>query len=278
LTDGEAAVAVFGNQGGAHSLLFEAGGARETFERILMYTDRPPDVETHELPRIFAGYPAEGGYVVQLTEPDHEARRPGMVRTTASLIPQRALMQVSLARVIEWLSAPGEAEPVSLAELGSAGAPPVAPSLARVADGLISTGAAVWTGPSFEAVVAALWELLAAEDRARLVFATAVDPNRISVPRTPDALKVIQTPERYASRWESPQASASDDWAPSAAAQALLNPEHPARALAAELFGDAPTLGRWRLLTATQDRLARLPTLDHEGTWSAPGSVDTVDR
>ncbi|MDQ3933615.1 MAG: effector-associated domain EAD1-containing protein [Actinomycetota bacterium] len=268
MADGEAAVAVFGNHGGAHSLLFEAGGARAAFERMLMYTDRPPDVEMHELPQIYAAYPAESGYVVQLTEPDHEARRPGMVRTTALLIPRRALAQVSLARVIEGLSARSEAAPVPLGELASVGAPPIAPGVPGLASALISTGAAVWTGPGFEAAMVALWEFLAPEDRGRFVFATAVHPNRISVPMTSDALLVVQTPERCANRWEWPQVSASDDTTPNAAAQALLNPGHPARALAATLLVDAPAVGRWRLLTAAQERLGRLATLSHEETRS----------
>jgi hypothetical protein len=259
-------VALFGNTGGAHSLVGHSGEDRSAFERIVWFTDRPPEVDGSEFPCIYAGYGIADGYVIQLTEPDDAAPRAGMVRTTAVLIPTDALHHIRLAPAFALIATLTEPRPVRLSELIGDGSPVNPPGSGALADALIRVPTVLWIGDGFEAAVDRVWAALSADDRNRVTFGTAVHRDGVSIPRPDEALVVLRTAERYASRWDWPQVTASDEGPRTAAGRALLGYDAEVRRLAEELMQTPPRLDQWRHVAAAQSRLDHLHDLNHEAT------------
>ena len=95
----------FGDAGGRHGLIDSEGIDDETLRAIRWHTDQPPEAPS-QWPAYFAGYPIGDHYVVQFTQPDNQASRPGMVKTTLTVVEGRELSRVSLTQCGAWLFGP----------------------------------------------------------------------------------------------------------------------------------------------------------------------------
>jgi Effector-associated domain 1 len=244
-----------------------AGTDRVAFERILMFTDRPPDLNTEEFPTISAGYLASEAYVVQVTQSDSGARRAGMVRTTAVLISLEVLDRISLRATLRLLAS---GDPVRAFELSDVAVDTDeqrsdVPGAGAVVDALIDSGSVIWTGGGFEDAITRVWEELAFEDRRRFTFSTAVHPGAVSVPCPPASLVVLRTADRYAQRWTWPRVEAETPGPTSPGGRAMLAGTHPVRDFAKAFLPDPVRLEQWRHLAEIQRRVESLSDLDHEG-------------
>ena len=163
----------FGDAGGRHGLVDSEGIDDETLRAIRWHTDQPPEAPS-QWSAYFAGYPIRDHYVVQFTQPDDQASRPGMVKTTLTAVHDRQLSQVSLTQL-------------RCAAIRATGAVTAA-SHERV-DGLGGTlellarsQPVYWLGStSFDSLVDQLWDVLNSCDRAALVFGMLFTPTRHSV-------------------------------------------------------------------------------------------------
>lgn len=265
MTDTHLPVAQFGNHDGSHSLLGYAGVDRAAFDRILMFTDRPPDLNMDEFTRVCAGYATTDGYAIQLTQPDQGAQRAGMVKTTAALIPFGCLAQVSVTRLSKRLGELDGPRTLRLHEVQVQDQASDAWGTGALADALLAKGKLVWTGTGFECALERAWESLSVEDQRRLTFGAAAHPDAVSVPCQAGGLVMLRTAERYAPRWDWPRIDATTPGPCTAAARAFLDANDPAHGLAAVLLDGPPRLEQWRHLTEAQQRLDRLDDMRHEG-------------
>lgn len=216
-----------------------------------------------EFGRVYSGYPISDGYAIQLTQPDPDAHRPGMVKTHAVVLSGASLACVSVTRVFELLDDIGD-PPLTLDELHSERPLSYAPGTGALVDALVARGMVVWTGEGFASALGDAWESLSPDDRRRLTFGAAVHPDAVSVPRSHDGLVVLHTATRYAARWDWPQVDAGMAGPSTAAGHAFLNVDDPAHEVATVLLDRSPRIEQWRHLVAVEERLARFEYLDHE--------------
>ena len=165
----------FGDAGGHHGLLRAQGIDEEALGAIRWHTDQPLGAPSL-WPAYFAGYPISDHYVVQFTQPDEQASRPGMVKTTLTAVPQRELSDVSLAEL--------RRAALGAEDAGVAGPGDHIDGLEGSLDLLARSQSVYWLGPTlFDALVDQLWDVLSLSDRAALVFGMLFAPRSISYPQ-----------------------------------------------------------------------------------------------
>lgn len=169
--NGPTSWAHFGDAGGRHGLLHAEGMDEETLGAIRWHTDQPLGAPS-QWPAYFAGYPIGDHYVVQFTQPDYQASRPGMVRTTLTAAHQRELSEISLAQL--------RRAALGAEEACAAGPDDRIDGLGGTLDLLARSQPVYWLGPtSFDELVDQLWDVLSPSDRAALVFGMLFTPRRL---------------------------------------------------------------------------------------------------
>ncbi|MEU8116929.1 effector-associated domain EAD1-containing protein [Micromonospora sp. NPDC048947] len=262
-------LARFGNRDGAHTMLAHSGADNDLLGKIVWHTDAPPNSPDIIEPFV-SGYRLDEAYIVQLTRPDDTATRPGMVATTAAIIPVPRLadldLRALLARLADanaHLGPPLEAAPASPA--GPHDHPPGAGALAST---LLAYGRVAWIGPGLTDAIGCFWTHLPPSDRARVVFGAAFHPDGLSVPTSSGSIVAVAIPDRAAARWSDwPTVRASSAEPADSARDALLGEDGGrAAALASNLGIESVSLRQWRYLAAAAGFLESLCDLDHEST------------
>lgn len=257
--DGDIHTARFGNRDGAHDVLQETGAPRGLVDSLKWFTDRPGTRWNETLGRTHSGYLSEEHYIVQATVPDSHARRSGMVRTTALLIPHRLLGRVDLGCALAAVDALVDVDwlrPVGATSLEHTGPCPHTPGAEALADMLASTGSAVWVGPGDGDALACLWRHLGDDDRRRLAFAATDHPDVTALPRDDDGLRVLVAPEPLPAPFaDIPTVGTGSSATGSGPAAALFESDsHPVSVLASQLGLTRPSLRQWRhLMTAERE-------------------------
>ena len=264
---GEIGVARFGNVGGSHEMQKHSGIPNEVLRAIQWYTDLPSGPRAAWRP-FHAGFPVSGHYVVRYTRPDLAAERAGMVSTTV-IVAGRDIYHRSLRPLLDHSAKEPDVDQtcVSASDSAAAEAPPT--GLAGVIDALATNGKVVWLDQAgFSEMVAALWDVLAPEDRRRLVFGMVWHPNTIPYPVEDEsqALMVFTAPAELRQRFDTwPIVNPSEPPATSRTAAAALRLES-ARAvdMASRLAIEQPTLVEWTRLVDAADFCAELDGLVDE--------------
>ena len=189
--------AQFGDVGGGHRLIDATGIDAEALSSIRWHTDLPPEAPA-EWPSYFAGYPMGDYYVVQFTQPDPQASRPGMVKTTLTVVGLTELASVDLMRLRR----------AALTTDAATAAPPPSQrleGLGATLDLLAESQPVYWIGTStFDLLVDQLWDVLSADDRAALVFGLLFTPSSIPYPQIERATHgVYLVPEQLRVRFRS---------------------------------------------------------------------------
>ncbi|MDE0268652.1 MAG: effector-associated domain EAD1-containing protein [Acidimicrobiaceae bacterium] len=194
----------FGDAGGRHGLIDAAGIDTEMLDAIRWHTDLPPDAPT-TWPNFYAGYAIRDYYVVQFTEPDAEADRSGMVKTTLAAVEIDRLGEMELADLrIHATSANAAAvPPVSCGRLEGLGA---------VLDLLAESRPVYWLGTStYDVLLDQLWDVLSTADRADLVFGLLFTPTSVPYPKRDTTFGVYLVPEQSRARFDSTSIINGDD-------------------------------------------------------------------
>ena len=258
----------FGNSHGGHRLLESSPGVPEDLlTEIRWCTDLPPHAGATWEP-FFAGYRTHDYYIIQHTAPDHAAERPGMVETNVAVYPIADLGGISLAELKMPIGTS-----TSLVER-------INPGLVRHGVGAcidyLSSGSAVhWIGQaSFDRAVEDLWDLACPTDRACLVFGLLFTPTSKPYPCVDGAIEIYLVPDDLQSRFEDTTIiNARRPPAPGATARAVLSGD---TTLAEQLGIPEPSLHQWRMLSAAQDFLSRIESLDPDETRSCAHLLGTL--
>ena len=251
----------FGNRGGAHDVLQDTGAPRALLDGIKWYTDRPGTQRPADSDQTHAGYSSHGHYVVQCTEPDHQADRGGMVTTTALLVPADLVPEIDLGQAfdaVDDLAGRDALRLVDAGALGYAGACRHAPGADALLDALAAKQVAVWLGTGHREALACIWRHLGVADRTSLTFRATDHPDVTSLPRGSDALRVLVAPTPLPAAFAALPVVTADATAADGPAAAIFGPAgHPAALLASRLRVSKPDLREWRHLMAL-DRELRL--------------------
>lgn len=242
----------FGDAGGGHNLIDASGLDTATLRALRWHTDLPPDAPS-EWPAFYAGYAICDHYVVQFTEPDAGADRPGMVKTTLATVGIDGLDGVALAdlRLHATSASSSATSPFS-------GDRPE--GLGAVLDLLAESRPVYWLGISaYDTLLDHLWEVLSVADRANLVFGLLFAPSSVPYPRRDATYGVYLVPEQFRVRFDSTSIVSSDNPpATGETGQAVLNGK---LELAVELGIDSPSLREWRHLARVSRHLDLAATL-----------------
>jgi len=259
-------LARFGSRGGAHTMLAHTGVNADLLGKIVWHTDAPPHSSDVIKPFV-AGYRLGDTYIVQLTRPDDAATRPGMVATTAAIVPVAVLadldLQVLLARLADMGADLGP-------PLDSAPAPLVGPHVhpagaAALASALLARSRAAWVGSFLTDAIGCLWTHLSPADRARVVFGAAFHPDALSVPTSTRSIVAVAVPPRVAPRWSNwPTVGADSAASADSTRDALFGDDGGRAAALAHRLGTYPPLECWRHLAVAAEFLADVRDLHHE--------------
>ena len=248
--------AYFGDAGGGHDLIDASGIDATTLGALRWHTDLPPDAPT-VWPAFYAGYAIGDYYVVQFTESDAGAGRPGMVKTTLVTVEIDGLGGVALADLRRRaISANGPAtSPACDDRLEGLGA---------VLDLLAESLPVYWNGISaYDTLLDQLWDVLSATDRACLVFGLLFTPSSVPYPRRDTTHGVYLVPEQFRARFDSTTIVSAGDPPPAGeTGQAVLDGK---LELAAELGIESPSLREWRHLARVSRYLDTAATADPDG-------------
>ncbi|WP_423916818.1 hypothetical protein [Candidatus Poriferisodalis sp.] len=227
----------FGDVNGGHNLIDANGIESDLLSDIRWHTDLPPAAPS-EWPAFFAGYPIGDQYVVQFTQPDTQASRPGMVATTLVTVGLSEVGRVALAtlrRASALISEPA-APPHRHERIDGLGA---------VLNLLAGSGPAYWVGdPTFGLLVDQLWEVLNAEDRAALVFGALFTPTSIPYPLISGTTHgVYRVPEHLRSRFQTRSIVSAAN--PPVAGEPASDILAGRTGIAADLGIETPSLRQW---------------------------------
>ena len=258
----------FGDSDGGHRLLESSPGLPEALLKdIRWYTDLPPHAVATWEP-FFAGYRAHDYYIIQHTSPDLDAERPGMVETRVAVYSIADLGDVSLAD----LKMPIQSQ-AGLVERVNPG--PMPHGVGPCIDHLSSGRVVHWIGQaSFDRAVEDLWGLMGLTDRASLVFGLLFTPTSNPYPCVNESIEVYLVPDDLQSRFE--DTTIIDPRRPPASgptARAVLSDD---TTLAEQLGIPKPSLHQWRMLSAAQDYLDRIESLDPDEARSCAHLLGTL--
>ncbi|PRY19984.1 effector-associated domain EAD1-containing protein [Pseudosporangium ferrugineum] len=263
-------LARFGNRGGAHTLLSHTGAPDDLAGRIIWHTDAPPQSSDAVVDGFVAGYRLDNMYIVQVTQPDETASRPGMVATTAAIIPVELLANIDLLALFAQLNdadidltRPLSAIPFAARHTHPAGA-------SALGSAVLVEGRAAWLGVGLGDAIGCLWRHASVGDRIRMVFGAAFHPEAIPVPINNDSIVVVKIPDRARSRWS--------DWRTVGVASPVMvdlardaffgDDGGRASGLAHNLEVGGVRLAHWRYLAIAAELLESVQSLDHESVRS----------
>jgi hypothetical protein len=228
--------AIYGETGGAHSLIAKSSDERSPFAELKAHTDRPgnppPNLLWHPY---LSGFGFAGYYVLSVTFPDPEASRPGMVLThvlladiaevscLASLEPLLSFLPTTPKRVTT-ISPITVSDFISESPGGKTEVQQHPPGMSAVVNALMVnpdiTKPVVWVGQEgFTKVVSVLWSNLWPEARKNFRFRLSFGPQDIEG----QEITLIATPGELENRWSGyPRVRQSDERIPDTKAEAFL--------------------------------------------------------
>ena len=228
--------AQFGDAGGRHRLIDSEGIDDEALRAIRWHTDQPPEAPS-QWPAYFAGYPIGDHYVVQFTQPDHEASRPGMVKTALTAVHGRELSQVSLTQLRRAALRATDAVATASRERVD--------GLGATLELLARSQPVYWLGStSFDVLVDQLWDVLSPSDRATLVFGMLFSPTSIPYPHNETTSHgVYLVPEQLRARFHPDSTIDAHNPPPDGLLSSAILDD--ATGIAPELGIETPTLYQW---------------------------------
>lgn len=251
-----AAWAHFGDAGGRHGLIDSEGIDDETLRAIRWHTDQPPEAPS-QWPAYFAGYPIGDHYVVQFTQPDNQASRPGMVKTTLTVVDRRELSRVSLTQLRSVALRATDAVAAATRERVD--------GLGGTLERLARSRPVYWFGsPSFDVLVDQLWDVLSPSDRTALVFGMLFTPTSIPYPHNEATSHgVYLVPVQLRARFPTDSIIDANYPPPDGAlSSAILNGS---TGIAPELGIETPTLRQWHYLVEANRHYDNVGTSDLDG-------------
>ena len=257
----------FGNSDGGHRQLESSGVPEELLKEIRWCTDLPPRATATWEP-FFAGYRTHDYYIIQHTSPDLDAERPGMVETSVVVHPVAGLGDISLAE----LTMPIRTSTSFEEHVNRC---PMPHGVGPCIDHLSSGRAVHWIGQaSFDRAVEGLWDLMGSTDRARLVFGLRFTPTSNPYPCVDGSIELYLVPDDLRSRFDDTTIiDAQRPPEPGATARAVLDGD---TTFAKQLGIPKPSLNQWRMLSAVQDYLDRIESLDPEEVRSCVHLLGTL--
>ncbi|WP_194822198.1 effector-associated domain EAD1-containing protein [Micromonospora sp. S-DT3-3-22] len=262
-------LARFGNRGGAHTLLAHTGVDADLLGKIIWHTDAPPN-SPDVIEPFASGYRLDDAYIVQVTIPDNTAARPGMVATTAAVVPISLLDELDLLALLARLEDTGDdlGSPMEAVPVSSAGPHEHPSGAGALASALLARRRAAWIGSGLADAVGCLWAHLSPSDRARVVFGAAFHPDGLSVPTNSASIVAVAIPSRAAARWSAWLTVGADKSKPAdPAREALFGDDNGrAAALARDLDIGNAAFTQWRHLATAAELLASVCDLNHEST------------
>ncbi|WP_409347482.1 GAP1-N1 domain-containing protein [Mycobacteroides immunogenum] len=263
-------LARFGNKSNAHSVLGHSGLDGDLLTYLTFRSDAPPESSGLGLDAFLSAYRHENWYVVQATRFDPSAPRPGMVVTTAAIIPLEDIASIDIVAIWDTLrkadlSVDRPLETDAFIQL----APPSsqhdhAVGAGATASAILQSGRVIWTGPGLEECIGCLWMHLRAEDRVRLVVGAAAHPGRIAIPTAPDSMTIIATAPNVANRWANWPVSSMTAAPTQDAARDALFGDDAGRSEALTQQLELSSVANWRHLATASALLSRIADLGHE--------------
>lgn len=265
-------LARFGNRNNQHSVLAHSGIAAEVLTPLIWRTDAPPESSGRGLDSFVSSFLHGDAYVVQTTRADLGAPRPGMVITSAALVPKEFIGILDITAL--WSALADENLPID-APLGINDFAQTArdeeghvhaPGAGAIATPVLRAQPVAWVGPGLVEAVGCLWLHLRSEDRARLVTSAAAHPARLSVPTQLGSVLVIETVQSVIGRWSSWKVVSSSTAPPVDAAREAMFGDDAGRSAELAQALELHDLGgsSWLHLATASSLLDRTSELDHE--------------